>query len=315
MWDKIFSTANRGNSPLPSKNFSSLPKTLWNTEWFPVEDFSVLWDRKKLLKNRESSPLLCLKLFDIRNLSKNRSVLLRYLSELWDKNFSTEFSDIPILCINSCDTQKFSETPKCSPTKLLGTVWEKFSTEKRDTPLPLWYIKFFHTPTFVKHWRGVHEHFLHCDTKCLRLKNVVSPIKHKIFRYPNFFETMKGSSRNNTALWDQKLSTEERETPLFIHKNFRNQNFFKNSRIPSWYFSVPWDNIFSIEICDIPRLSIEFFDTRNFLYHGRVPRQNFLALWDENFSSKNRDTLLHKVLNSVVELMFVRTLWKLIWKQ
>ena len=68
----------------------------------------------------------------------------------------------------------------------------------------------------------------------------------------------------------------KRDTPLFIHKTFRNQNFFKNS----------WS-----------------------------PLRSFSALWDKNFSSKNRDTLLHKVWKSVVELMFVRTLWRLISKQ
>ena len=53
-------------------------------------------------------------------------------------------------------------------------------------------------------------------------------------------------------------------------------------------------------------LSINFFDTRNFLKHRRISLLNFLALWDKNFSTENRDTLLHKVRKSVVELMFVK---------
>ena len=189
-----------------------------------------------------------------------------------------------------------------------------FDGETWYPPPRLWFINFDKTPSFLKHWRGAHEHFLHCDTKFFRPKNVLPPIMHKFFRCPNFFETMKGCSRNYSALWDQNFSTEKRDNPFSSIKVFGTRVFQKHS-IPSRKSSVLWDNKFSLELCDILLLCIEFFDTRNFLYHRRVPRQNFLALWDENFSSKNRDTLLHKVLNSVVELMFVRTLWKLIWKQ
>ena len=81
--------------PLLFIKFFSLPEIFWNTEWFPGEAFPVLWDKKNSRQNREASPLLCLKIFDTRILSKHRSVLLRILSALWDKNFSTEFSDIP----------------------------------------------------------------------------------------------------------------------------------------------------------------------------------------------------------------------------
>ena len=52
-----------------------------------------------------------------------------------------------------------------------------------------------------------------------------------------------------------------------------------------------------------PLLSLTFFDTRIFLKHRRVPLRNFSALWDKIFSTENRDTLLHKVEKSVVELI------------
>ena len=102
----------------------------------PRRNFSVLWDKKNFRKNRESSPLRCLKIFDTRILSKHRSVLLRILAALWDKNFRGR---------------------------------------NVNTPLLLWFVIFFDTPNFVKHWRGAHEHFLHCDTKIFRRKNVITP--------------------------------------------------------------------------------------------------------------------------------------------
>ena len=55
--------------------------------------------------------------------------------------------------------------------------------------------------------------FRHFETKNFRRKLVIPPIIHKFFRYPNFSETLKGCPRNFSALWDQKFSTEKRDTP------------------------------------------------------------------------------------------------------
>ena len=118
---------------------------------------------------------------------------------------------------------EISETLKGSFTKFFGTVRQK----KFDGNLwyPLLCIKFFDTPTFLKYWRDAHGIFRHCETKKFRRKNVMPPRMHKIFRYPKFSETFKGCPRNFSALWDQKFSTEQRDTPLFIHKTFWNQKF------------------------------------------------------------------------------------------
>ena len=137
-------------SLLSTKNFLSPPETFWNTECFPGEVFSVLWDKKKFRQNREASPLLCLKIFDTRIVSKHRSVLLRILSALWDKNFSTEFSDIPFLCIKFCDTRNFLKYRSVPQRNFSVLCDKKFSTEKRDTP-PLWCIKFFDNRNFLIH--------------------------------------------------------------------------------------------------------------------------------------------------------------------
>ena len=106
-WDKNFDGKSWYPPPLLSIKYFYLPEIFWNTEWFPGEVFSVLRDKKKFRQNRGASPLFCLKLFDTRVLSKHRRVLLRILSVLWDKDFSTEFSDIPFLCIKFCDAWNF----------------------------------------------------------------------------------------------------------------------------------------------------------------------------------------------------------------
>ena len=104
------STENRDTPPLLSIKYFSLPEIFWNTEWFPGEVFSVLWDEKIFDKTvMPPPPLLCMKIFDTRILSKHRRVLLRILSALWNKDFSTVFNDIPFLFIKFCDGRNFQE--------------------------------------------------------------------------------------------------------------------------------------------------------------------------------------------------------------
>ena len=153
--------------PPPEKNFSKTPKCspkkyfgtvrqklFDGKSWyppsypkniFPYQKFSETQNDslakffrsceiKEILTKPWSFPLLCLKIFGPRILSKHRRVLLRILSALWDKNFSTEFSDIP-LCIKFCDTRNFLKH-RSVPQRNFSVLYDtKFSTEKRDTPL------------------------------------------------------------------------------------------------------------------------------------------------------------------------------------
>ena len=121
---------------------------------------------------------------------------------------------------------------------------------------------------------------------------------HKIFQYSVFFEALNWYPRNFSAVWDQKESTEKRDTPLFIHKSFRNQNVFKNSRIPSGNFSALWDKNFSTEFRDFPFLCIKFCDTGIFLKHRTVPQRLFSVLCDKSFRRRNvvpPPSLMHKI--------------------
>ena len=141
MWDENFSTENRDNSPLPSINCSSLPKTLWNTGWFPGESFRSFEVKEIFDKTLRLPPPLCLKFCDTRILSKHRSVLLRVLSALRDNKFSTEFSGIT-LCIHFRDTRTFLKhriVPQrkysilCDEKLFDGEMWYPLS-------LSLWFI-------------------------------------------------------------------------------------------------------------------------------------------------------------------------------
>ena len=76
----------------------------------------------------------------------------------------------------------------------------------------------------------------------------------------------------------------------------------KHWRVPLRKFSALRQKVFDGKSWS-PLLSLTFFDNRNCLKHRSVTRRNFSALWDENFSRENRDTLLHKVQKSMVELI------------
>ena len=148
-------------------------------------------------------------------------------------------------------------------------------------------------------------------------KSWFSPLRHKIIRYPKLSETPKSSSTKwfGTVKYNNFDGKSWYPPPLYSLNFFDSRNFLKYRRVLLQSFSALWDTKLSMENCDNPLLGIKFFDTRIFLKHRRVPRRNFLALWDENFSTEDRDTLSHKVQKSMVELMFVKTLWKLNSKQ
>ena len=114
---------------------------------------------------------------------------------------------------------EISETLKGSFTKFFGTVGQKIFDGK------LWYpllcIKFFDTLNFLKHWRDAHEIFRHCETKNFRRKNVIPPFSSiKLFETRNFLKNSRFPLRNFSALWDIKISTENRDMPPLIHKVF-----------------------------------------------------------------------------------------------
>ena len=121
---------------------------------------------------------------------------------------------------------------------------------------------------------------------------------HKIFRYPKFSETLKGCPRNILALWDQKSSTENRDTPSSLPPPpllsiiFFDTRFFpihRSERFPYEIFehwdkknfdTKSWDKSLKHKIFRYPKL----------VTHWRVPLRNFSALWDRHFLTENRDT-------------------------
>ena len=203
-----------------------------------------------MTKSWSFPPLLCLKKFDTRILSKRRKVLLRILSAQWDKEFSTEFSDIPFLCIK-ISIPEFLWYTEVFPNVTFWYCGTKNLNEKSWYPLLC--IKFFDTPNFLKHWSDAHEFFWHCEIKNSRWKNVITPIKHKIFGYPKISETLKWCPSNFFALWDRNLSPENRDiTPFLSIEDFSFQKFSKTKNGSPAKFSRSCEKINFDKIVKLP---------------------------------------------------------------
>ena len=98
----------------------------------PLRNFSALWDKKLLTKNRDTPPpLLYINFFDTRNFLKQRRVHLRSFSVMWENKFSIENRDLPLIGINV-----------------------------------------FATRNSLKHRRVLDEIFRHCETKKIQQKIV-----------------------------------------------------------------------------------------------------------------------------------------------
>ena len=185
---------------------------------------------------------------------------------------------------------EISETLKGSFTKFFGIVRQKIFDGN------LWYPqlckKFFDTPKFLKHWRDAHEIFRHCETKNFRRKLVIPPIMHKIFRYPKFWDTLKGCLRNFSALWDKKISTENRDMPPLIHNFFFDtRNFPENRRVHLQSFSFRSCETKSSDkaVMPPPLLCMKIFD-KNFFWNTKVFSNEMFRYSETKTSTENRDT-------------------------
>ena len=185
---------------------------------------------------------------------------------------------------------EISETLKGSFTKFFGTVRQKIFDGN------LWYpqlcIKFFDTPNFLKHWRDAHEIFRHYETKNFRRKNVIPPFSSvKLFGTKNFLKNSRIPLRKFSALWDIKISTENRDMPPLIHKFFSIPKMFWKTAgflYKAFRFGPMRQKVLTKPWCPPPPLlCMKIFDKRIFLKHQKVLQWNISVQWDKNFDGKS----------------------------
>ena len=130
----------------------------------------------------------------------------------------------PLLCISFLDTSNFLKHWRDAHKRVRHCETKKF---RRKFVIPHRCMKLFDTPNFLKDWRDAHEIFRHCETKNFRQKTVIPPIMHNIFQYLKVSETLRGCPRIFSAVWDQNLWKQKRDTRFFIYKTFWSQKFYQ----------------------------------------------------------------------------------------
>ena len=172
-WDKNFSTENRDTSPPPSYPYFFPYQSFFETQYGSLAKFFWTCEIKKNFDKTVKLPPPFLENFRYQNSFETQKCSPTNFIGTVRQNFPTEFSDIPFLCINFCDTRNFLKHRSVPQRDFLVLCDKKFPTAKRDTP-PLWCIKIFDTRIFLIH--------------------------------PNVPE------RNFSVLWDKKIWTKSRDT-------------------------------------------------------------------------------------------------------
>ena len=120
-----------------------------------------------------------------------------------------------------------------------------------------------------------YEIFRYCETKTI--DRIVIPLLSETFWYQNIPETQTGwvPLRIFLAMWDKKKT--KLWYPYYL-KTFDIRTFLKHMRVRPRCFSAIWDQKISTEKRDTPLLSKNLFRTRNFVKDKNVPPRCFSVL-------------------------------------
>ena len=118
----------------------------------------------------------------------------------------------------------------------------------------------------------------------------------------NFLKLGRVSLRTLSVVWDNTLSTTNRDPPPLSTKCFHTGKFLKHRKVPPPEVS----RVFRQKIVDGKFWYSPLFIQKLFRYctfsetqHRRIPIRKLSALWDKNFSAENLDTppFIHKPIS------------------
>ena len=181
------------------------PKFFFLKYWRDAHEIFRHCETKKLRRKNVIPPFSTIKLFETKNFLKNSRIPLRNFSAPWNIKISIENGDMPP------PTQNFFSIPEIF-RKTEGFLYKdyRFGPVRQKKfgriVMPPSYAWEFSIKEFF--WNSTvfpNEIIWFSQTKNFRRKNVITPIRKKVFRNPKFSETLRGCSRNFSALWDHKL--------------------------------------------------------------------------------------------------------------
>ena len=209
-----------------------IPEIFWNTKRLPY-DFFRNCATKCWKKNRDKPPLPFSKKLWNQNFSETQNCFRTKLFALWNKQISTDNSEVPLFSVNFSIPDFFWYTEE----------------------LPYEIFRYCETQTLTKN-RDTHRS---------------SPI-HQNFRYPKISETQKGSPTKLSGNVRQKLWQKSViESPLLLSVNiFDFRSFLKHGRVrsPTKVLDSMEQKFNSRKKC-YPLLMRKFLHTRHFLEHRR----------------------------------------------
>ena len=254
-----------------------------------------MFDRKLWNSLPPSPHLKFIKCFDTRKFVKRRCVPLRCFSVLWDKMFSIENRDIPLLGIYFFRCRKLLTNKRVSYEIFQHIETIELLIENRDTaflhtPPPLKSIKLFDTRSFVaQRMVSLRKFSVLWLNKFPIEKRDIPPLGINFF-VSEIINALRVHLRSFPVLRDKKFRQKIVTLPSWA-ENFsipKISDTLKGS--PTKIIGTEWPR-FLTENRETPSspsiLFIKFFvdETR----HRGVPLRSFSELWDNKFSIENRD--------------------------
>ena len=186
------------------------------------------------------------------------------------------------------------------PTNFFGTVRQNFfikkSWQRSAQSIKIFILCFYKYFYWWVPWRSFsalwNEHF--------RRKIVILPIMHKIFRYPNFSETLKGCPRKFLGTVTPIIFDGETwyPLPLWCIKFSISQFLWNSEGVPTKFFCTVTPKFFEGKTW-YPLLCINFFDIANFLKHWIDGHEFFRHSETKNVRRKNVIPLfIHKIFET-----------------
>ena len=253
LWDADFDKKSWYTSFFSYPNICSIPEVFWNTERFPYE---IFWF-------------------------------------FWDKNLSTENSEIPLLSVSFFQKLISSETDKGCHTKFFGTVRHRLCRKSWYTPSSLFH-KNFRCPNFSETKEDSPKNFFGNARQRLWQTIVMNPpllLSIKFSDTGSCLKQRRVSLWNFLVLWDNDFGKNRDTTPSsLIKKSCATRNFLQHQSVSARNFSALWNKKISTDNSEVPLLSINFFDTGFFPKHRRVHLRIFSVLWDKILEKKSWQT-------------------------
>ena len=207
-----------------------LLENFWNTKAFPTKFFGTV--RIKLFHGKSLNSSFMHKVFGWPSFYES----LKGSPQKIRQRETKKFKKVVIVCYPKFFRYQRFLNYKGPPTKF---VWYCETKTINKIVIPVLSQKILKPEFFWNTGGFAHDDFWRCETK--KRTKLWYPFYLKTFDTRTFLKHRGVHPRCFSAIWDQKTSTEKRDTPFLSKNLFRTRNFLKDKNVPPRCFSVLWD--------------------------------------------------------------------------